>query len=364
MSSERAPVSSPYLAIRNVKKSFNTPEGGTVHALDDVSLDINSGEFFVMLGPSGCGKTTLLRSIAGLEYPDSGVITLDGQRIDDVPAYERPVNTVFQSYALFPHMTVAENIAFGLEMEKLDKNEIAQRVGDALEQVKLAGYEKRKSSQLSGGQAQRVALARALAKKPKVLLLDEPLSALDLKLRRGMQIELKRLQQETGITFVFVTHDQEEAMSMGDRIAVFNAGQIVQLDTPREIYRRPVNSFVADFIGETNLLDGVANVDGITLPGGGVLFRSQVAEDCTIPAEGPITVAIRPEDFEITDGHGVLRGQVRDTIFTGDSIRIHVAITHDVEVVASLPSYGSRIPDRGETVKLAPAGNSARTVAS
>jgi len=357
-------VSSSYLAISNIKKTFNTPEGGTVHALDDVSLDIQSGEFFVMLGPSGCGKTTLLRSIAGLEYPDSGTITLDGQRIDDIPAYNRPVNTVFQAYALFPHMTVAQNIAFGLEMEKLGKAEITTRVGLALEQVKLEGYEKRRSSQLSGGQAQRVALARALAKKPKVLLLDEPLSALDLKLRRGMQIELKRLQQETGITFVFVTHDQEEAMSMGDRIAVFNSGKVVQLDTPREIYRRPVNSFVADFIGETNLLDGVANADGITLPGGGILLRSQIAEDCTIPDSGSVTVAIRPEDLEITDAHAAVRGTVRDSIFTGDTVRIHVTVTPDVEVAVSLPSYGARIPDRGETVGLSPSGNSARTVAS
>ena len=181
-------MSSSFLQISNVKKSFTTPEGGQVHALDDVSLDINSGEFFVMLGPSGCGKTTLLRSIAGLEYPDSGTITLDGERIDDLPAYDRPVNTVFQSYALFPHMTVGENIAFGLEMEKVNKNEISKRVTEALDQVKLSGLENRKPTQLSGGQQQRVALARALAKKPKVLLLDEPLSALDLKLRRGLQI--------------------------------------------------------------------------------------------------------------------------------------------------------------------------------
>lgn len=356
-------MSNSFLQIRNVKKTFVTPEGDEVHALDDVSLDINAGEFFVMLGPSGCGKTTLLRSIAGLEYPDSGVITLDGQRIDDIPAYERPVNTVFQSYALFPHMSVAENVAFGLQMEKLPKDEISKRVKEALEQVKLTGYDKRKPTQLSGGQQQRVALARALAKKPKVLLLDEPLSALDLKLRRGMQIELKRLQQDTGITFVFVTHDQEEAMSMGDRIAVFNAGQIIQLDTPREIYRRPVNSFVADFIGETNLLDGVVSGDSISLAGGGSLHRDQVADDCVVPASGPVTVAIRPEDFEVTEGTGALNGTVRDVIFTGDSVRIHVSIA-DTEVVASLPSYGARIPDRGEKVSLNPLRHSARTVSA
>lgn len=352
-----------YLDISHVSKSYPTPEGGTVQALDDVSLGIESGEFFVMLGPSGCGKTTLLRSIAGLEYPDSGTITLDGERIDDQPAYQRPVNTVFQSYALFPHMTVGQNVAFGLEMEGLGKKEISERVGNALDQVKLTGLNKRRPLQLSGGQQQRVALARALAKKPKVLLLDEPLSALDLKLRRGMQIELKRLQQDTGISFVFVTHDQEEAMSMGDRIAVFNFGEVVQLDTPREIYRRPVNSFVADFIGETNLLEGQAQSDGVALPGGGFISRSVISPDCDVPASGPVTVTIRPEDFEIAEGTGALNGIVRDVIFTGDSVRVHVQVA-DIEVVATLPSYGVRVPDRGASVGLKPLEHSARTVAS
>ena len=352
-----------FLKIDNVKKTFTTPEGGTVHALDDVSLDINAGEFFVMLGPSGCGKTTLLRSIAGLEYPDSGTITLDGQRIDDIPAYSRPVNTVFQSYALFPHMTVGENIAFGLEMEGLNKKDIEKRVEDSLAQVKLDGLDKRRPSQLSGGQQQRVALARALAKKPKVLLLDEPLSALDLKLRRGMQIELKRLQQDTGITFVFVTHDQEEAMSMGDRIAVFKDGKIVQLDTPREIYRRPVNAFVADFIGETNLLEGSATTDGVNLPGGGFISRTAIAPDCSVPANGSITIAIRPEDFEVVESGGAITGTVRDVIFTGDSVRIHTEVG-GTEIVANLPSYGVRIPDRGASISLRPLEHSARTVAS
>jgi spermidine/putrescine transport system ATP-binding protein len=356
-------LSSSFLQISNVKKTFTTPEGGEVHALDDVSLDINSGEFFVMLGPSGCGKTTLLRSIAGLEYPDSGTITLDGQRIDDLPAYDRPVNTVFQSYALFPHMTVGENIAFGLEMEKIEKSEITRRVSDALDQVKLSGLENRKPTQLSGGQQQRVALARALAKKPKVLLLDEPLSALDLKLRRGMQIELKRLQQDTGITFVFVTHDQEEAMSMGDRIAVFKDGKIIQLDTPREIYRRPVNSFVADFIGETNLLDGTADNLGVKVAGGGFIARELIAPDCQVPAAGQVTIAIRPEDFEISTTTGAISGIVRDVIFTGDSVRVHVDLGA-TEVVATLPSYGERVPDRGATISLNPLPQSARTVAS
>ena len=351
-----------YLEIRNITKVFQTPEGGEVRALDDVTLDIASGEFFILLGPSGCGKTTLLRSIAGLEYPDSGEIVLQGERIDDRPPYDRPVNTVFQSYALFPHMTVGDNIAFGLEMENVDKDEISKRVEEALEQVQLSGYAKRMPSQLSGGQQQRVALARALAKKPKVLLLDEPLSALDLKLRRGMQVELKRLQRETGITFVFVTHDQEEAMSMGDRIAVFSQGKIVQLDTPVEVYRRPVNAYVADFIGETNLIKGTVVAGGISLPGGNVLPTDQLAADSVIPASGDVTVAIRPEDLVLAT-NGMIGGIVRDVIFTGDSVRVHVAVG-DVEVIASLASYGTEIPAQGSKVTLSPEHRAARTVAS
>lgn len=355
-------MSEKFLEIRNIVKVYPTPEGGEVRALDDVSLDIAAGEFFILLGPSGCGKTTLLRSIAGLEYPDSGEIVLLGDRIDDKPPYERPVNTVFQSYALFPHMTVGENIAFGLEMEKIEKDEVAKRVVEALAQVKLSGYENRLPSQISGGQQQRVALARALAKKPKVLLLDEPLSALDLKLRRGMQVELKRLQRETGITFVFVTHDQEEAMSMGDRIAVFSEGKIIQLDTPVNVYRRPINAYVADFIGETNLIEGTVVASGISLPGGNILPTNQLAEDSVVPNSGNVTVAIRPEDLVIaTDG--IIGGTVRDVIFTGDSVRVYVTVG-DTEVIASLASYGTQIPAQGSNVTLNPENRAARTVAS
>jgi spermidine/putrescine transport system ATP-binding protein len=355
-------LSEKFLEIRNIVKVYPTPEGGEVRALDDVSLDIAAGEFFILLGPSGCGKTTLLRSIAGLEYPDSGEIVLLGDRIDDKPPYERPVNTVFQSYALFPHMTVGENIAFGLEMEKIEKDEVAKRVVEALAQVKLSGYENRLPSQISGGQQQRVALARALAKKPKVLLLDEPLSALDLKLRRGMQVELKRLQRETGITFVFVTHDQEEAMSMGDRIAVFSEGKIIQLDTPVNVYRRPINAYVADFIGETNLIEGTVVASGISLPGGNILPTNQLAEDSVVPNSGNVTVAIRPEDLVIaTDG--IIGGTVRDVIFTGDSVRVYVTVG-DTEVIASLASYGTQIPAQGSNVTLNPENRAARTVAS
>jgi ABC-type Fe3+/spermidine/putrescine transport system ATPase subunit len=217
-------------------------------------------------------------------------------------------------------------------------------------------------SQLSGGQQQRVALARALAKKPKVLLLDEPLSALDLKLRRGMQVELKRLQRETGITFVFVTHDQEEAMSMGDRIAVFSEGKIVQLDTPVEVYRRPVNAYVADFIGETNLIKGTVASGGIALPGGNILPTDQLAADSVIPASGPVTVAIRPEDLVLAT-NGMISGTVRDVIFTGDSVRVYVTVG-DVEIIASLASYGTEIPAQGSQVTLNPENRAARTVAS
>lgn len=355
-------MSEKFLEIRNIVKVYPTPEGGEVRALNDVSLDIAAGEFFILLGPSGCGKTTLLRSIAGLEYPDSGEIVLLGDRIDDKPPYERPVNTVFQSYALFPHMTVGENIAFGLEMEKIEKDEVARRVVEALAQVKLSGYENRLPSQISGGQQQRVALARALAKKPKVLLLDEPLSALDLKLRRGMQVELKRLQRETGITFVFVTHDQEEAMSMGDRIAVFSEGKIIQLDTPVNVYRRPINAYVADFIGETNLIEGTVVASGISLPGGNILPTNQLAEDSVVPGSGKVTVAIRPEDLVIASD-GIIGGTVRDVIFTGDSVRVYVTVG-DTEVIASLASYGTQIPAQGSHITLNPENRAARTVAS
>ncbi len=233
---------------RNVVKAFGTLDTAT-RALDDVSIDIRKGEFFTLLGPSGCGKTTLLRLIAGFEMPTSGTILLDGQDITTLPPHKRPVNTVFQSYALFPHLTVAQNVGFGLEMQGRPRREVQETVAQMLALVKLEPMAARKTSQLSGGQQQRIALARALAPQPKVLLLDEPLSALDMKLRKDMQIELKRLQTETGITFVFVTHDQEEALTMSDRIGVMSAGKLQQVGSPRDIYTRPVNRFVASFIG-------------------------------------------------------------------------------------------------------------------
>jgi spermidine/putrescine transport system ATP-binding protein len=255
------------IEARNVVKTFG--QGDTaVKALDDVSVEIREGEFFTLLGPSGCGKTTLLRLIAGFEMPTDGLILLDGQDITYLPPNKRPVNTVFQSYALFPHLTVAQNISFGLEMLGKPAAEVKSRTAEMLALVKLDTMANRKTSQLSGGQQQRVALARALAPQPKVLLLDEPLSALDLKLRQAMQIELKRLQMETGITFVFVTHDQEEALTMSDRIGVMSQGKLQQVGTAKEIYTRPKNRFVASFIGETNFLEARAEGGKVRLASG------------------------------------------------------------------------------------------------
>ncbi|MEM9777547.1 MAG: spermidine/putrescine ABC transporter ATP-binding protein, partial [Chloroflexota bacterium] len=236
--------------IENVTKAF-----GEVVAVNDISLSITDGEFFSMLGPSGCGKTTTLRLIAGFEQPTMGEISIMGQPVAGIPAYRRPVNTVFQSYALFPHMTVEKNVAFGLEMANVPKNEISRRVQDALELVQMGSFGGRRPNQMSGGQKQRVALARALVNRPRVLLLDEPLGALDLKLRKDMQLELKQIQSEVGITFIYVTHDQEEAITMSDRIAVMDNGIVSQVGTPRDIYEHPANRFVADFIGETNFVE-------------------------------------------------------------------------------------------------------------
>ena len=315
------------LRIQDVSKTFTTPEDGSVCALDGVSLNVGASEFVVLLGPSGCGKTTLLRAIAGLEDIDSGRIELSGERLDTVPPFRRAVNTVFQSYALFPFLTVERNIAFGLEMERTPKAEIRRRVAEMLDLVELSGFAKRTPAQLSGGQQQRVALARALVKQPKLLLLDEPLAALDLKLRRQMQAELKRLQRTTGITFLFVTHDQEEALAMGDRIAVLNQGRIIQVGTPQEIYESPATRFVADFIGETNLLpvdhDGAGT---LAVAGQWKLRVAEIegAKEAFIAASGgPVVLAVRPERVRI-DPDGDLRGAVVEAAYLGADV--HVAI--------------------------------------
>ncbi|MFW8634731.1 ABC transporter ATP-binding protein [Cribrihabitans pelagius] len=298
---------------------------GDFTALKRISLTITDNEFFTLLGPSGCGKTTLLRMIAGFEDVTEGEILLFGEEIAKLPPHQRPVNTVFQNYALFPHMTILENVAFGLEMRGKSKSEARTRAGEMLELVQLSQFAVRKPSQLSGGQQQRVALARALAPQPKVLLLDEPLSALDLKLRNQMQLELKHLQRETGITFIFVTHDQEQALTMSDRIAVMSAGEMQQLGTPAEIYEQPRNMFVADFIGETNLLevsvDQVMNGRATCHLGGGQALTCNSVEGVGTGAK--VHMSVRPERLFMSDAPveaESLKGRVAENIFAGTDI--------------------------------------------
>ena len=282
--------------------------------LDDINLYFNDKEFLTLLGPSGCGKTTTLRIIGGFIKPTGGDVLFDGERINDVPPHKRKVNTVFQKYALFPHLDVYENVAFGLRLAKLPEQEIDERVTQMLEIVSLKGFENRKVSQLSGGQQQRVAIARALVNRPKVLLLDEPLGALDLRLRKDMQNELKRIQQAMGITFIYVTHDQEEALSMSDTVVVMDKGRIQQIGTPEDIYNEPKNAFVADFIGESNILDGIMLEDRLVKFFG----RKFKCVDAGFERNEPVDVVIRPEDIDIVppdDGH--LCGTVTSVTFKG-----------------------------------------------
>ena len=285
------------IEMRDVVKRF-----GDVAAVDHVSMQIRDGEFFSMLGPSGCGKTTSLRMIAGFEYPTSGEICLNGQPIGNTPAFQRSVNTVFQSYALFPHMTVTENVAFGLEMKKVPRDEIGKRVTEALDMVRLSGYGERKPRQMSGGQQQRVARARALVNRPDVLLLDEPLGALDLKLRKDMQLELKGLQERVGITFIYVTHDQEEALTMSDRIAVMSGGKVLQVGSPTEIYERPSCRFVADFIGESNFVQGRVSAiepNSVTITtADGLVLRGQASQ--ALRRDQDAFVSVRPEKARLS----------------------------------------------------------------
>ncbi|UES48462.1 ABC transporter ATP-binding protein [Roseibium aggregatum] len=334
------------LRIESASKSFQAPEGGVIRALDNVSLTVAHNEFLTLLGPSGCGKTTLLRAVSGFEDLDGGEIYIDGQPVSDQPAHKRPVNTVFQRYALFPHLSVQRNVAYSLEVRGVAKAEIRQRVGSMLELVGLAGMGARKIGQLSGGQQQRVALARSLVARPKILLLDEPLSALDKNLRHKMQQELKTLQHELGISFIFVTHDQEEALVMSDRIAVLNGGNIQQLDAPEELYRRPANEFVARFIGESNLLDAtVVSVAGTRCDV--VLTDGTVIRDC--PVNGlkrgdPAKVLIRPENL-LADlgqsgsgeraGHEI-SGTVSESFFAGTDYRLVLSCQGLPPVRASL----------------------------
>jgi spermidine/putrescine ABC transporter ATP-binding subunit len=305
------------LQIDGITKRF-----GPITAVDRISLEVKDGEFFAILGPSGCGKTTLLRVIAGFEAPDEGRVRLAGADITGLKANRRPVNLMFQSYALFPHMTVFGNVAYGLEMEGLQGAALKSRATEALAMVRMTDFTARKPSQLSGGQRQRVALARALVKRPKVLLLDEPLGALDRKLREQMQIELKRLQQDTGIAFVVVTHDQEEALTLADRIALLDRGRIVQLATPRELYDKPVNRFAADFIGLMNFIDGTVVGSTFDAPGLGRLPAPNGV------ADGPAALAIRPERVrlaEITDGTAI-SGQVEGAAFLGQDVIAHITV--------------------------------------
>ncbi len=316
------------VAIHGVSKVFGH-DRNAVTALDDVSLDIREGEFFTLLGPSGCGKTTLLRLIAGFEHPTRGHIDLHGEEISHLPPYRRPVNTVFQSYALFPHMTVAENIGFGLEMQGKSKEETTSTVGEMLRLVQMEDLADRRTDQISGGQQQRVALARALAPRPRVLLLDEPLSALDYKLRKGMQIELKRLQNETGITFIFVTHDQEEALTMSDRLAVMSQGKVLQVGAPREIYAHPAVRFVADFIGDTNFLDAeLLEIERdrteLKLPSG----KPVSARGAARSVDGKVHIAVRPEQTTLTrDADAAhLEGHIDNVVYSGTDTHYHITL--------------------------------------
>jgi spermidine/putrescine transport system ATP-binding protein len=295
--------------LKNISKAY---EDNIV--LDNFNLEIRKNEFLTLLGPSGCGKTTTLKIIAGFEFADEGQVVFEGKEISDVPPYERSVNTVFQKYALFPHMDVYENIAFGLKIKKVEKSMIDQKVKDMLKLVALSGFENRKVESLSGGQQQRVAIARALVNEPKVLLLDEPLGALDLKLRQEMQIELKRIQQKLGITFIFVTHDQEEALTMSDTIIVMNKGKIQQMGTPEDIYNEPENAFVAKFIGESNVIDGVM-LDDYRVEFSGMEFE---CVDNGFEKNENIEVVVRPEDIKMVDPtKGMLKGKVISSVFKG-----------------------------------------------
>ncbi len=320
------------ISARALRKVY--PGNPPVEALAGVDIDIADNEFFTLLGPSGCGKTTILRLIAGFEHPTSGTLEMFGQSLLDAPPYKRQINTVFQSYALFPHMTVAENIGFGLEMQGKPKAEINAAVSEMMELVQMAHLADRQTSQISGGQQQRVALARALAPRPRILLLDEPLSALDFKLRKNMQLELKRLQTETGITFIFVTHDQEEALTMSDRIAVMSEGAIRQIGSPHEIYDHPADRFVADFIGDTNFLS--ASVTGrhdgmlsLRLSSG-----KTITAQATDGAVDTVTIAVRPEHAGLcAEEDGLLTGVLGDVVYFGTDTHFHVTLDDNTAFV-------------------------------
>lgn len=335
--------------IKGVNKLY-----GKNHVVKDLNIDVYEGEFLTLLGSSGCGKTTTLRMIAGFEEPTSGSILVEGEDIQNKEPYERDVNTVFQSYALFPHKTIYDNIAYGLKMKKVKKDEIKTRVEEMMELVQLQGFEKRYPSQLSGGQKQRVAIARALINKPRVLLLDEPLGALDLKLRKQMQLELKRLQKKLNITFIYVTHDQEEALTMSDRIAIMHDGILDQLSTPDEIYEKPKTKFVATFIGETNIFDGlITKIDGknitVSIENGIVTGQGEDFVDGEF-----ITVSVRPEKLKYAykqqDGF-TIAGIVKDYIYVGNIVKSVVVLPNGNEVKIERLA-GQEVPQIGDTIYL------------
>jgi spermidine/putrescine transport system ATP-binding protein len=353
-------LNEPSVRLQGVSKAF-----GDLVAVDDLDLDIAQGEFFTLLGPSGCGKTTTLRMVAGFEDPTSGDVLIDGQDVVDLPAHKRPTNTVFQSYALFPHLTVGENVAFGLRRKKVPKEEIDRRVATELERVGLAREAKRRPAQLSGGQQQRVALARALVNLPKVLLLDEPLGALDLKLRKGLQIQLKQIQRDVGITFVYVTHDQEEALTMSDRIAVMQAGRIEQMGEPEDVYERPATTFVAGFIGVSNLMPGTAT----SVNDGRARVKLDSGVELDAPAHGVtsgerIHAVVRPEKLHVQTVNGSgpvddgpsVEGIVEASVYLGTATQIVVGLGEDVKMTVLVPNASeaerARLPGGGARVRL------------
>ncbi|MBE6576448.1 MAG: ABC transporter ATP-binding protein [Ruminococcaceae bacterium] len=327
------------IELKGISKAFNGEQ-----VLKSVDLDIHDKEFVTFLGPSGCGKTTTLRIIGGFVTPDSGEVLFNGKKVNHVPPYKRPVNTVFQKYALFPHLNVYENVAFGLRLKKMKETEIAAKVAEMLDLVILRGYEKRSVTLLSGGQQQRVAIARALCNEPKVLLLDEPLGALDLQLRKEMQIELKKIQQRLEITFIYVTHDQEEALTMSDTVVVMNGGEIQQIGTPQDIYNEPINAFVAKFIGESNILPGIMHED----------YKVEFAGDNFVcvdkgfrPLE-PVDVVIRPEDITICPpSDTVINGLVESVIFKGVHYEIMVRAYSDLWKI-----HSTKAPEVGSVVGI------------
>jgi spermidine/putrescine transport system ATP-binding protein len=357
--SDEGAGAAPSVRLRGVTKRF-----GELTAVREMDLDIPRGEFFTMLGPSGCGKTTTLRMIAGFEDPTDGTVELDGDDVTALPPFRRPTNTVFQSYALFPHLSVERNVAFGLERRRVSKEETRRRVGEELERVGLGAEAKRKPRQLSGGQQQRVALARALVNRPAVLLLDEPLGALDLKLRKQLQVELKRIQQEVGITFVYVTHDQEEALTMSDRIAVMNRGVIEQMDEPEEIYERPSTTFVAGFIGVSNLMPGEVVSTGTGTAelrlDAGVTVRAGAAG---LSVGERAHAVVRPEKLQLQrangaapDGRASVDGQVESSLYLGTATQVIVRLPDDTRMTVLVPNTDEearrRLPATGDSARL------------